>query len=110
MFYVYKPEDRVERMVGRLISRNEGLEARLAEDASTREQLRADFDATMERQHARIAELTAEIAALQHRVSELHDIACRRETRIFELDAERKSIRRLFTWPLLRVEKMIRGP
>jgi hypothetical protein len=44
----------------------------------------------------------------EQRIAELNEVARSREQRIFELDAERRNLRTMWAWPLVKLERILR--
>jgi len=90
LYKLYEKENRVHRMVNGLLKRNKLLEAEFHEAQET------------------ITRLNRQARASAARVEELAQLALERESRIHDLDAERKKNRSFKTWKLVRCEAITR--
>jgi hypothetical protein len=111
LYRLYEKEGRLHRMVNGLLKRNKILEADLSTDA--REHTNTDavvrhFEKHMAEARTTIDRLNEQARALATRVCELDQLAKEREARIIELDAERKRVRSLKSWRLLRLASILR--
>jgi sulfatase maturation enzyme AslB (radical SAM superfamily) len=94
---LYKRENRVDRMVNKLLARGKAQDVEL-------ERLRHEN----QKMNLVIHQMTVEAGKHAVRIAELDVLARQRETRVLELEAERKAMRKLVVWPLLHLEKRTR--
>jgi len=93
LYTLYAREDRLDRLVNRLLARSKDLETIAADKIHA---------------HTRVDELNQILITREARIQELDSLARAREQRIHELERERVALKNLFSWRLLRLEKIVR--
>lgn len=114
LYGLYQRENRVDRMVDRLLGRSRDLERLCAESLELRDKLRRmdttvhDLNRAITARDTEIHERNLLLIARDARIAELATLASEREDRIREMERERQGDRQLFAGKILRLEKRLR--